>query len=308
MNASLKERLIRLADRISTRQLGAFVLLSAIFTAGLIVYGSWVRVSASGLGCPDWPLCDGADLPGNRFAAIESGHRLLAGITAAMVCAGGVIAFLKRKAMPGPAKVLVAAALLILGQAILGGIVVLTDLHGFTRLAHLGLGMSILGLLFIGGLALVQKPPRIRIGPLRSAHLVLLGAGVIMFGGTMVATSTGALCHNLPYCSSESPAMASSLHGIHRTLAILFAIGIVAQGIILRKRGANQTTWAAYGALAFFTAAQIGAGVATVVKDLPDELRVLHVALATLTWASLVCLWVLTSFAQPSKGSSSASA
>jgi heme A synthase len=289
----------RLAGRISYHHLGLFVLLSAIFTGGLIVYGSWVRVSASGLGCPDWPLCDGVDLPGNKFAAIEAGHRLLAGITAAMVCASGVFAWLKRKDALGPATLLVAAALLILSQAVLGGIVVLTDLHGFTRLAHLGLGMTILALLFIGGYALVQQPLRARIGPLRPGHLVLLGAGVIMFGGTMVATSTGALCHNLPYCSSESPAMASSLHSIHRTLAILFAIGVIVQGIVLRRRGASRAAWFAYMATFLFTAAQIGAGVATVVKDLPDELRVLHVALATLTWASLISLWSLLSFTGP---------
>lgn len=291
----------RLSDRISPRALGRFVLLSAVFTGGLIVYGAWVRVSASGLGCPDWPLCDGTDLPGNKFAAIESGHRLLAGITAAMVCASGVFAWMKRRLIPGPAKLLVAAALLILGQAILGGIVVLTDLHGFSRLAHLGLGMTILALLFIGGYALVQQPARARIGPLGRGHLVLLGAGVIMFGGTMVATSTGALCHNLPYCASESPSMAAFLHGAHRTLAIIFAVGVVAQGIILRKRGADQGTWLAYCALFAFTAAQLGAGVATVVKDLPDELRVLHVALATLIWASIVSLWSLFSFAASPK-------
>ena len=38
---------------------GKSALVASVLTILLIAYGSWVRVSGSGLGCPDWPLCEG---------------------------------------------------------------------------------------------------------------------------------------------------------------------------------------------------------------------------------------------------------
>ena len=68
----------RLSEGIPLRRIGILALAAAIATIGLVTYGSWVRVSGSGLGCPDWPLCNGGLIPGgDRAAAIEYGHRLL---------------------------------------------------------------------------------------------------------------------------------------------------------------------------------------------------------------------------------------
>ena len=47
----------------AVRNAGRLALLAAVLTVGLIAYGSWVRVSGSGLGCPDWPLCEGGIVP-----------------------------------------------------------------------------------------------------------------------------------------------------------------------------------------------------------------------------------------------------
>ncbi|MCH8199947.1 MAG: COX15/CtaA family protein, partial [Chloroflexi bacterium] len=51
----------RIDDRL--RRAGWLALGAAVLTVGLITYGSWVRTSGSGLGCPDWPLCEGAIVP-----------------------------------------------------------------------------------------------------------------------------------------------------------------------------------------------------------------------------------------------------
>ena len=51
------------------------------FTYALIVIGGIVRVSGSGLGCPDWPTCYGSVLPPLVIhAIIEFSHRFTAGI------------------------------------------------------------------------------------------------------------------------------------------------------------------------------------------------------------------------------------
>src|SRR5215218_6470041 len=78
-----------------------FLVASAALVAlTLIVFtGAAVRVTGSGLGCPDWPNCyqDGrliAEL--NSHAWIEFGNRLLTSIVGITAIAAGLLAFARR--------------------------------------------------------------------------------------------------------------------------------------------------------------------------------------------------------------------
>ncbi|MBV8735086.1 MAG: COX15/CtaA family protein, partial [Solirubrobacterales bacterium] len=54
----------------------AFVALGALFL--IVLTGAAVRLTGSGLGCPDWPKCYGkAFAPLETHALIEYGNRLL---------------------------------------------------------------------------------------------------------------------------------------------------------------------------------------------------------------------------------------
>src|SRR5215212_3497996 len=48
----------------------ALALVAASATYLLIVFGAVVRVTGSGLGCPDWPLCHGRLIPPAEVSAI----------------------------------------------------------------------------------------------------------------------------------------------------------------------------------------------------------------------------------------------
>ncbi|TMD17067.1 MAG: heme A synthase, partial [Chloroflexi bacterium] len=63
-------------------------LLAAIFAYLQIALGGVVRVTGSGLGCPDWPLCHGRPYPpADLNAIIEYSHRTVGAITGVLIIA-----------------------------------------------------------------------------------------------------------------------------------------------------------------------------------------------------------------------------
>jgi cytochrome c oxidase assembly protein subunit 15 len=115
----------------------------------LVITGGAVRLTGSGLGCPTWPECtDGSYIPvanqaeGQLHAWIEFGNRLL---TFALVISALVVLihvlYTKRREL----RLLALGQVLgILGQGVLGGITVLTDLHPLPVASHLLLSIILI--------------------------------------------------------------------------------------------------------------------------------------------------------------------
>jgi heme A synthase len=102
-------------------------LLTAIATYVLVVWGGVTRVTGSGLGCPDWPLCYGQVLPpaDDAKAWIEWIHRTLAAVVGLLVAGVwlGAVLYHRRRAIVLPAT----AAVIFTGfQAYLGKVTVET--------------------------------------------------------------------------------------------------------------------------------------------------------------------------------------
>jgi heme a synthase len=130
-------------------------LYGALLTlqAGLVLTGGAVRITGSGLGCPTWPECTpGSYTPvphqaeGQLHAWIEFGNRLL---TFALVAVSiAVLIHVLYKGRRDLRTLALAQLLGILGQGVLGGITVLTDLHPLPVAGHL-----LLSILLIAGAA-----------------------------------------------------------------------------------------------------------------------------------------------------------
>src|SRR5438876_11143101 len=104
-------------------------LLAAIFAYLQIALGGVVRVTGSGLGCPDWPLCQGRPYPpANLNAIIEYSHRTVGAITGVLIIATVVAAWAvfrtKRTAVEWLATVSVIAVDV---EGALGGVVYVSE-------------------------------------------------------------------------------------------------------------------------------------------------------------------------------------
>src|SRR5512139_4053035 len=79
---------------VPTGRFRKLTLITAIVTYVLVVLGGVVRVTGSGLGCPDWPLCYGQPLPSAQTEAIiEMAHRYVAAFVTLLVMAVALTAW-----------------------------------------------------------------------------------------------------------------------------------------------------------------------------------------------------------------------
>ncbi len=137
--------------------LGAFFL-----TYVTILLGGNVMASGSGLGCSTWPSCNGSFLPPLVGASgIEWSHRLAAGFLSIAVFFLAAVAYRYEAARPVLRRLSYSAAVLVVAQALLGGLVVESDLAVGIVLLHFFLATVLFGLLLLlAALANLRDVPR----------------------------------------------------------------------------------------------------------------------------------------------------
>jgi heme a synthase len=152
-------RLTALVLRPTVRSLRGWALAAMISNAVVIATGAAVRLSSSGLGCPDWPACTkssavAADSSGQTLlnSWIEFGNRLLNFPLVAIAGLTFIAFFLwnrqqKAAGAAGRTDLVRLSAVLPIGvcaQAVIGGIVVLTKLNPALVAVHFLLSTAII--------------------------------------------------------------------------------------------------------------------------------------------------------------------
>ena len=286
------------------RWLKIFFLSSVVATFLLIILGGVVRVTGSGLGCPDWPLCHGRVVPPLEFTAlVEYSHRLVASLVTLLVAALGIYALAKFRHDRVLLTLGLAPIVLILAQAVLGGITVLTELSPTLVTAHMGLAAFLLGLLIVGSIVASESPgdserpfstsPNNR-GLWQLALFTALGIYALSLLGAYVRGSgAAAACLTWPLCHGDvlpSSGLAT-VHMVHRFAAV--AVGLLILVLVGRSwRHRGYHPWLAPISLllgALFLA-QVLAGAAMLWTSLSSYFRALHLALAIATWGASVGL------------------
>src|SRR5215207_5817401 len=131
---------------ISPRAYRRVTLVAAWSLAAIIVSGAVVRLSGSGLGCPDWPTCDEDRLvaPLSWHPMVEFVNRAVTGFVSVAVIIA-VLASLRRRPYRRDLVWLSLSLVLgVLAQIVLGGITVLTDLNPIAVQGHFILSIAIL--------------------------------------------------------------------------------------------------------------------------------------------------------------------
>lgn len=197
--------------------------VTAFLTLDLIMFGSFTRLTDSGLGCPDWPGCYGHSNPlsaGEPIRAaetaqptgpvtmtkawIEMAHRYFAMGVGLLIIILAVLAWRARAAVPERSRALASFALLwVCVQGAFGALTVTMKLQPVIVTAHLLGGMTLLALLV--WLA-VRAGPATRSAPKpRAVRIVAALALVVLvvqvaLGGWVSSNYAVLACTDFPLC------------------------------------------------------------------------------------------------------------
>ncbi len=287
----------------------ALSVATAVATYALVVLGGVVRVSGSGLGCPDWPLCHGRVLPPlDLHAIIEYSHRTAASLTSTLVVLTAAVAWMawrNRRDLVVPATLAVS---LLAVQVVLGAITVRLELPPMIVLAHLATAMALLGAVCVTAVASLMPMPA-EPADAQSARRARGAAGgtylLILSGSLVVGSGASGACDAWPLCGGGfrlavegSPAIQLLHRGVAAVIGLLVVMSLLSVLARHRRQPAVRATVAlTLAALAF----QVAVGAAVVTLHLPAVLRGLHLALASAVWSGTVILAVIASRLPPAE-------
>ena len=279
--------------------MAAASLLTALVA---VMMGGVVRVTGSGLGCPDWPLCHGRVIPPWELAPwLEYLHRLSAAVSGVFILLLAATAFMRyglRSRMFFMASV---AGALMVTQAALGAFTVLSELSPGIALVHTGVATGLVGALaFITAGAIRPRwlhegvtPSRELDGLRRLTAALGVATFILVLSGAYVTRSYGAplACTQIPLCGTALWDMTEAqwIHMTHRAIGLPVGILMLAtllQAIAARHRG----TLAMVGLMALLLAFQMGLGIGNVALRLPPDVRATHLAMAVLFFAVVMLL------------------
>jgi len=276
---------------------------------GLIVLGSIVRTTGSGLACPDWPLCEGRIIPRLEFhVLVEWSHRTVALLVSLMLLATALSVLTRRAVRAALGGLIGLAIALLFAQVMLGALTVWKLLSPSVVSVHLAVAM----LLFVTLLTIALRaqthaddeaavedaspPARVAAHPAAPPGLLAGFAGAsiltyfqILLGGVVSSTGAVTACPEWPTCQGQWFPPIQGLVGIHMLHRFGgYAVALVVLGVAIAARHATLEVRLAARLALTLVAAQIALGVSTVLLQAPPWVSAMHLATAEGLLAVLV--------------------
>lgn len=278
-------------------------LITVVWTLGLLFLGSVVHATGSSLACPDWPTCFGTMVPemtGGIFW--EHLHRLVAGGLIILFLAATWLSFRETPRFGWVRRWAVVGVVLLLIQAVLGGVTVLYQLPDAISTSHLALAFLFLSLATVLTNATspawdegVGPPPASAVSLRRATALTAVLAFLQSVVGAAVRhTDAGMACPDVPLCLGQwIPPVRNPLVGLHfghRMLGLLLLGAVLWVGHKAFWRGGSSRLRRLGVAVVVTALAQVLLGFLSVYF----RLAVVPVSLHTLLAATLLTLLVST--------------
>ncbi|MEU5099977.1 COX15/CtaA family protein [Streptomyces sp. NPDC020996] len=269
-------------------------LSALVMSVVIVVTGGAVRLTGSGLGCPTWPKCTADSLTTTSamglHGAIEFGNRLLTYVLCAAV--GWAIAA-ARAAKPfrrSLTRLGWAQFWLVMGNAVLGGIVVLVGLNPYTVAAHFLLSTALIAVATVMWQRTREGDgaPRPLVGPaVQQLVWFLVAASVVLIAVGTVVTGSG------PHAGDSSevermPLDWETVSKLHAVLAwivvtLTFALWFVLKAVDAPKGPLDRTR-----ELFVVLLLQGVIGYVQYFTKLPEVLVALHMLGSCLMWIGVL--------------------
>jgi cytochrome c oxidase assembly protein subunit 15 len=269
----------------------ALASLGALYV--VITTGAVVRLTASGLGCDNWPRCGDTPFPEQgSHAFIEFGNRVVAVFAIGFTLLSWLAARRVHGLPPRITLLALAVFLATVAQIPLGGLTVIFDLHPLLVMAHFLLAMVVVGCATVVALrahghVVGEAEP---VGPrwVRGAGLGLAVSCFVLVVAGAFATAAGPHPGGSDISRLGEPLRSVRIHGL---FTIIFGVSFLALLVFL-ERNRRRLSRIADAALVLLGVLilQIAVGELQYRTDLPWWLVLVHVALAAAVWGGTVAL------------------
>jgi cytochrome c oxidase assembly protein subunit 15 len=279
--------------RFSPGRAHQFAVASLTLLAFIVFTGAAVRLSGSGLACPNWPECNDQIINANAPEWIEFGNRLISALVGFVALA---VAFVMWRRDPFDRQLFLLSLLPALGVAAQGGLgayTVYQDLKPGFVIAHFLLSFLILfGTTFLVWRSAhpVGSRPRatdaVAVWGVRAllplvTLLVIFGTFATGAGPHPGSRATGEVTERLDWYGNDTLHTLILRHGHLGTATLIFTMLLL---IVLWRRGASQVLLRRIAVLIAFYLVQGAVGLYQYYNGLPAELVWIHIVLATIVW------------------------
>ncbi|MFJ3230457.1 heme A synthase [Streptomyces sp. NPDC086787] len=294
--AALRNPLAFIADRWTpdSRTVRRAALAALVMSVLIVVTGGAVRLTSSGLGCPTWPTCTDDSLTTTSAmginGAIEFGNRMLTGVLCAAIGWAIIAARAQKPWRRDLTRLGWAQFWVVMGNAVLGGIVVLVGLNPYTVAVHFLLSSALIAIATVmwqrtregDGVPrpLVGKAVKQLVWSLVAASVLLIAAGTVVTGAGPHAGDSSEV--DRIHVSWET---VSKLHSVFAWIVVTltFALWFVLKAVDAPKGPLNRTR-----ELFVILLLQGVVGYVQYFTHLPEALVALHMLGSTVMW-----IWVL---------------
>ncbi|WP_445401341.1 COX15/CtaA family protein [Streptomyces sp. LE64] len=288
-----------LAERhaLGPRSVRTAATASVLAAVGIIVTGGVVRVTGSGLGCSDWPMCTEDTLAPTAemgvHGVIEFTNRLLTGVLCAVVGWVIVAARLQRTPVPRVLRGGWAQFWVVVLNALVGGVTVWLELSPYIVAAHFLAAMLLLTAAVITREATLEgttdgAPARpAPSGRARSLATALTSLTAVMVVAGTVTTGTGPHAGD----SSDVPRIPLDWTGVTVVHGVLAALVLALAAALFAELSGQGTGGVARRRTTILLAVLLAQGLVGLVQSLaglPEPVVILHLFGAALVWVGVL--------------------